>query len=264
MKLRMPDNSIGLSRGYSTSVPHLGVDFGWNAGFGGQNTTLYAAGDGTVTTLVNGYGNTYPNSRIYGNYLVINHGGGLETLYGHILNNSFLVKKGDKVKMGQAICKMNNSGYSNGSHLHFEVRINGNKVDPLKHTFVYPDQAVRPGSACKDQIQYYSLPEPQKPQGNPAGRDTSRLQIKINTYSLYGRKRPEINDEVILGFMREGIYTVLETRDMRGESSNGYIWYRVDVDLWCAGGDWLDVLNPQKEDINEDMRKIFEIARKYN
>ena len=68
----------------------------------------------------------------YGNYVVIDHGNGFETLYAHMLNNSIVVKPGDRVRQGQKIGVMGSTGRSTGTHLHFEIKLTaGGKVDPL-------------------------------------------------------------------------------------------------------------------------------------
>ena len=66
----------------------------------------------------------------YGYYVKIDHGNGVETLYAHMLENSIMVNVGDTVVKGQVIGKVGNTGYSFGAHLHFEVRVNGNRLDP--------------------------------------------------------------------------------------------------------------------------------------
>ncbi len=96
---------------------HEGLDIAGNYG-----DDIYAAGDGTVT--FSGY---YGG---YGRTVIIDHGRGITTLYGHA--SSLLVKEGDVVKKGDLIAKIGSSGRSTGAHLHFEVMINGNKVDPLE------------------------------------------------------------------------------------------------------------------------------------
>ncbi|MDI9634717.1 peptidoglycan DD-metalloendopeptidase family protein [Kamptonema cortianum] len=95
---------------------HTGVD--WAAPSG---TTIKAAGSGKVITAayLNGYGNT----------VVIDHGGGISTLYGHC--SRLHVKVGQSVKVGQKIAAVGSTGYSTGPHLHFEVRVNGKPVNPL-------------------------------------------------------------------------------------------------------------------------------------
>lgn len=69
----------------------------------------------------------------YGNYVMIEHDDGTVTLYGHMYANSITVKAGDTVKQGQVIGKMGSSGNSTGMHLHFEVRVNSERVDPLNY-----------------------------------------------------------------------------------------------------------------------------------
>jgi len=97
---------------------HYGVDFG--APYG---TKVVATGDGVV--LFAGY------QAGYGRMVVISHGYGFTTCYAH--NSSLLVKKGDKVKRGQAIARVGNTGRSTGTHLHYEVKINGKNVNPAKY-----------------------------------------------------------------------------------------------------------------------------------
>ena len=97
---------------------HTGVDI---AGSGCNGDPVVAANDGTVIKA------TY--STAYGNYIIIDHGGGITTLYAH--SSKLLVKAGDKVKRGQEIMKVGTTGYSTGPHLHFEVRENGKYVNPL-------------------------------------------------------------------------------------------------------------------------------------
>ena len=65
----------------------------------------------------------------YGNLVVIDHGGGLSTAYGH--NSSIAVGNGQSVSQGQVIAYAGSTGNSTGPHVHFEVRVNGAPVDPL-------------------------------------------------------------------------------------------------------------------------------------
>lgn len=97
---------------------HTGVDI---AGSGCNGSPVVAAAAGTVIKA------TY--STAYGNYIIIDHGGGITTLYAH--SSKLLVKAGDKVERGQEIMKVGTTGYSTGPHLHFEVRENGTYVNPL-------------------------------------------------------------------------------------------------------------------------------------
>lgn len=89
-----------------------------------SNPAVVAAQGGTVVSAGwNGGG--------YGNYVVINHGNGYSTLYGHMLNNSIVVKAGQAVKQGQKLGTMGSTGRSTGTHLHFEVKGPNGNMDPL-------------------------------------------------------------------------------------------------------------------------------------
>ncbi|WP_448563570.1 murein hydrolase activator EnvC family protein [Trichothermofontia sp.] len=95
---------------------HTGTDFGADYG-----TPIVAAAPGTVI-VADWYGG-------YGNAVVIDHGGGITTLYGHC--SELYVTEGQTVMAGQAIAAVGSTGLSTGPHLHFEVRENGDPVDPM-------------------------------------------------------------------------------------------------------------------------------------
>lgn len=97
---------------------HTGVDI---ASSGINGTAIFAAKGGTVIKA--GY------NRGYGNYIVIDHGGGYATLYGHA--SSLLVSVGQVVSKGDTIAYVGSTGYSTGPHLHFEVIKNGEYTNPL-------------------------------------------------------------------------------------------------------------------------------------
>lgn len=89
-----------------------------------SNPPIVAAQSGTVITAGwNGGG--------YGNYVIIDHGNGYKTLYGHMLNNSIVVKPGQRVNQGQKLGIMGSTGRSTGTHLHFEVIGPNGKLNPL-------------------------------------------------------------------------------------------------------------------------------------
>lgn len=87
-----------------------------------QGTPIYAAESGVV--IVAQWWSSY------GNCIIIDHGGGLWTVYGHIMPDGILVKKGQTVKRGDKIALVGSTGQSTGPHLHFEVRKNEKPVDP--------------------------------------------------------------------------------------------------------------------------------------
>lgn len=100
------------------SSNHQGMDIGAPSG-----SNIIAAASGTVTIA------TYSYSA--GNYIMINHGGGVSTVYMHC--SQLLVSPGATVKQGQVIAKVGSTGYSTGPHLHFGVRLNGTYVNPAKY-----------------------------------------------------------------------------------------------------------------------------------
>lgn len=109
--------------GYRSLGYHQGIDI---SGAGASGSLVVAGASGTVVKAGWSTGG-------YGNYVIIDHGNGVETLYGHMLDNSLMVTEGDTVTKGQAIGRVGNTGYSFGAHLHFEVRINGKRVNPAPY-----------------------------------------------------------------------------------------------------------------------------------
>lgn len=99
---------------------HTGVDIAGKIG-----NTNYAARSGRVIKSQDGWNGGY------GSYVIIDHGGGVTTLYAH--NHKRLVSVGDYVDQGQPIGLLGSTGRSTGPHLHFEVRVNGKKGNPLKY-----------------------------------------------------------------------------------------------------------------------------------
>ncbi|BBB91738.1 MAG TPA: peptidoglycan DD-metalloendopeptidase family protein [Methylomusa anaerophila] len=101
---------------FGTQLYHTGIDIG--ADFG----DAVGAADGGVVIYAGWMGG-------YGNAVIIDHGNGISTLYGH--NNDLVVGEGTRVYKGQTISHVGSTGYSTGPHLHFEVRENGTPVNPL-------------------------------------------------------------------------------------------------------------------------------------
>ena len=107
---------------------HTGVDIGAPMG-----ATFIAANDGIVTYA--GWNNAY------GNMVIVDHGGGITTLYGH--GSEILVQVGQTVYQGTPVLKVGSTGYSTGPHAHFEVRINGEYVEPLDFITSYSDNGAK-------------------------------------------------------------------------------------------------------------------------
>ena len=111
---------------------HTGVDISAPMG-----ANFIAANDGIVTKA--GYNSAY------GNMVIIDHGGGISTLYAH--GSEILVQIGQIVKRGESVLKVGSTGYSTGPHAHFEVRINGVVTDPMP----YITTGLVPGTEKNDQ-----------------------------------------------------------------------------------------------------------------
>ncbi len=97
---------------------HTGIDISAPLG-----TSFIAAANGIVTKA------TYNTA--YGNMVIIDHGGGVQTLYAH--GDQILVQLGQTVSAGTEVLKVGSTGYSTGPHAHFEIRINGQTVNPLNY-----------------------------------------------------------------------------------------------------------------------------------
>lgn len=103
---------------FGTTIYHSGMDIGVDYG-----TPIHAADSGTViySGWISGYGNA----------VIIDHGGGVQTLYGH--NQSLNVSEGESVSKGSVIAYAGSTGNSTGPHCHFEVRVNGEPADPMAY-----------------------------------------------------------------------------------------------------------------------------------
>ena len=108
---------------YKVRKRHNGMDFSCD-----NRTPVYATADGIVVSAKWQAG--------YGYTVKIDHGYGIETLYAHLYNNKFMVKPGQKVVRGEQIALSGNSGKSTGPHLHYEVIIKGQHVNPINYYFM--------------------------------------------------------------------------------------------------------------------------------
>ena len=129
MSLIRPVSGVVTSRFGGRSSPggvgstnHKGVDIGASKG-----TPIAAAAAGTVTVAQYGYNGGY------GNYVIVSHGNGIQTVYAHC--NSLNVSVGQSVAQGQQIATVGNTGNSTGNHLHLEIRVNGVAQNPQNYLY---------------------------------------------------------------------------------------------------------------------------------
>lgn len=113
-----PTTATRISSGYGARRGHTGVDID-----GEYGDPVWAAKSGTVESA--GYNGTY------GLDVVINHGDGLKTRYAHL--QSICVSAGDEIEIGEQLGEEGSTGKSTGSHLHFEVIVNGDQVNPMNY-----------------------------------------------------------------------------------------------------------------------------------
>jgi murein DD-endopeptidase MepM/ murein hydrolase activator NlpD len=113
--VRPTQGSVSSEYGPRWGQEHEGIDIA-----AGSGSPVRAATDGVVKKA-SWYGG-------YGNAVIIDHGGGVQTLYGH--NSALSVQPGDRVRAGQVIAKVGSTGDSTGPHLHFEVQVDGKAVNP--------------------------------------------------------------------------------------------------------------------------------------
>lgn len=123
ISLIRPTTGVITSRfGLRSRDNHKGIDIGTAKG-----TPIYAAAAGTVSVSSYGYNGGY------GNYIIINHGNGVQTVYAHC--SSLVATVGQKVSQGQLIARVGSTGISTGNHLHLEVRVNGVAQDPQNYVY---------------------------------------------------------------------------------------------------------------------------------
>lgn len=256
VKLTFPRHWVFITRPYSSA--HPAIDMGWGDTVGGPNADMYAPADGVVTIIQDGYGND--KSKGYGNYIKIEHGGGVSTILAHCLKGAFKVKKGDKVKRGQAVCKMGNSGNSNGCHVHYCVLINDVRKDPLLYTYLDTAwQTVYPKTDAAYKIMRYSVNPAEK---YLAKRDDGKNQLYVTAADLRARKAPGLNGD-IYGWMPKGYYSVLAT-----SRKDGYTWCKLADNLFAAVTDGYSEYLPKIDARDEKMKamsaaltKIEQVAR---
>lgn len=151
---------------------HKGIDLGIRS-----NDTIYAAFDGKVRL-------TNYEAKGYGNYVILRHPNGLETVYGHL--NRFLVKPDQNVKAGQPIALGGSTGRSTGPHLHFETRYMGYAINPSA-IFDFVNQTTHTDTYTFSK-QTYTKPRNYAPSGNLAKSDRNNsyksAQSTKSTYTV--------------------------------------------------------------------------------
>lgn len=123
ISLIRPVSGVVTSRfGSRWGSSHKGIDIGADKG-----TPIKVAAAGTVTVAQYGY------SGGYGNYVIVSHGKGVQTVYGHC--NTLKVTVGQRVSQGEVIATVGNTGRSYGNHLHLEIRVNGVAQNPQNYLY---------------------------------------------------------------------------------------------------------------------------------
>lgn len=224
---RLPLDFIGITEKFGNRIDpitgvtayHYGVDFGWNKY---QGEPIYAPHDAQVVL------ESFDNN--LGNYIVLMHEKAdqrIITRYLHMKSRSTL-KSGDNIKRKEIIGYMGSSGYSTGTHLHFEYWIcpknyiynyvdrSKYAVDPLKYCYLFDDQNAS-SSSIEDLI---------KVVGEPKEKNEDNNQIKVIGRYLNCFKSPSINAP-ILGYIDYGYYDIVDKKQQ-----DNYTWYQIDENKW--------------------------------
>lgn len=176
-----PLKFIGVTSAFRTpSRPnHTGLDLGWNRSHGGPNHDLIAICDAEVVAVKGNVNDGTGTS--YGNYVLVQstHDKKYSFIYAHVLKGSIKVKKGDKIKTGQVIAKMGNSGNSTGTHLHVEVRINNVRMNPINYLHLVGDEVVSSSTAKNYKLLTVPKPKPTpEPEPKPSYEVGTLVKIK--------------------------------------------------------------------------------------
>ena len=173
---KFPLKYIALTQLFTAS--HKGIDMAWNRHQGGKNVPVYAADDGVIYSTKD----NDKSKKSWGNFVKIKHNDGTYTLYAH-LRDGIKVKTGQKVKQGDQIGNMGNTGKSEANHLHYEVYVGGastsNRKNPLDYTYVYDGQIVHPDDTKK--VKYKPKDTtPSTPKTDEKDTKIQELQTKVN------------------------------------------------------------------------------------
>lgn len=224
---KLPLKKLGITSTWEehTSRGSRGQDFGW---FDYEGEPIYATNDGVVMDI--------GKNSSAGNYVWIKHefaNNDMWSRYLHIKDGGVKVKIGQKVTRGQEIAIMGNTGYSTGTHLHFETWVvpkgwKFNWNDRAKYSkpstdnaFAFDDQYI--GTNPNNKVITKVLGT-----SNQVKRDTTKNQIEVVGEFLRARKGAGTN-QTILGYIDYGIYDYTETK-----TANNYTWYNLGF-CWIAG-----------------------------
>lgn len=154
-KLKYPVDYIAITTYFKKDV-HNGLDLGWNSKYGGHSQPVYASYKGKIYSIKD----KDKTGKSWGNFVKIKHSKNTYTLYAH-LKDGIKVKKGQKVKTGDLLGYMGNTGNcgkNHAYHLHYEYYKGGAstkyRVDPEKYTYVYPKQKVTSNKSAKKGLKY--------------------------------------------------------------------------------------------------------------
>lgn len=265
-QLHYPLLNIGLS-GDPDTHGYNAYDFYWyenpiTGKDAGPHAPLYACGDGVVVKIVDGCPDYRVDAYGYGNYIVIKYDSGYNgysghyySLFAHIQNGTFKVSVGDRVKQGQIVANMDNSGHSFGSHLHLEVfKDDWSKTDRVtatEHLYIANWQWLDNDNAkYHDKVNFlYASESPI----NTVNKDIGIDQAYVPIDNLRVRKAPSLNGEQE-GLADVGYYNVSDVVE-----ADGYKWLKVD-NYYIASGEGLADYIPAKVKAvnkNESVDQIY-------
>lgn len=240
IRLKYPTHYIGITKGYKPKKypTHSAIDLGWNSKHGGPHVPVYACGDGEVTSIRDGKDNTMVPGKS-GNYVTVRYEGGYETRVCHLEKGTIRVAKGDTVTADTVLAHMGNSGYcgtSRGCHVHFIVWKDGARVNPIRHTYVYPDETVAESTKKEYPDLLYCEEEPSKEEV-PYVRITAK-------HGVWARKGPGFAyaKEIALAYGSE-----CKLLDKDCKKANGYKWDKIEYE-----GETLYVPNKWNEYLTKD------------
>ena len=245
MYVKYPVNAVGITSDFGlrthpitkVSRYHYGLDLGWIKKPG---EPVYATYDATV--IEEGYTSSM------GNYIVLKYikkENTIINIYMHLKQRA-LIKKGKKVKQGEKLGYMGETGLAQGVHLHFEYWVCPKNYkykssdtskyakDPLNYLYLFDDQTVTKNSSSRVK----------KVVGTPTTRNKDKNQVQVLQEYLNCRDNSSLSAKV-LGYANLGYYNVLDKKE-----SNGYTWYRIDYNKWIANvKDYVKVLNKEEQPV---------------